>query len=131
MKKIAFVLSILCFLTVLNVSAQIVIPGEKTTDSPQNVGKQAETKLSKADLRIAMRKASANPNMITQKKGKETIFLRKEVDPATGRQIYTRVSYAPQSGEFVEYIKGPGDGTKKSESIKRNPDKPTLQPERN
>lgn len=102
MKKIVFVLSILCFMAVMNVNAQIVVPGKKAPDAPQNVGKSAAPQLSKAELRQAIKKADAAPDMIVEKRGNETIFLRRVADSSNGRQYYTRVAYIPKSGKFID-----------------------------
>lgn len=130
MKKIVFVLSILCLLAVVNIDAQIVVPGEKTTDSPKNIGDKVETQLSKAELRMAIKKANASPDIIVEKRGKETLFFRRSINLSTGKQQMARVAYVSKTGEFVEVVESPGDRGKIEKIRRSNPNQKSLGPER-
>lgn len=131
MKKTVFIISILCFMATMNVNAQKVSPKKATGISEKEMTVEHSTELSRVELRKAVRKAAADPDILTEKKGKETIFLRKSSDYTTGRQIYMRVIYIPETGEFVDYVEETPGNKGNIEMFKRSdPDKLDLGPER-
>lgn len=108
MKKIVFVLAILCFMTVINASAQKV--NQKSPDKKTHT--ESNVIDSEDELLAASKAAALDPNIVVRKKGNNVVYLRKVIDPKTRQETLIKVRYESKTGKFVEIPKVDSKGGK-------------------